>query len=132
MDDSAADLPRFGFVVLDTDEPDRLADFYAALLGWQVLSRDEDWVSVGDGGPTRLAFQLAVDYRPPTWPADDVPQQFHLDLYVDDLDRAGARAESLGARRAPVKRSSGSDFVVFLDPSGHPFCLCLSGGEGAW
>ena len=52
MDDSAADLPRFGSVVLATDEPDRLADFYAALLGWHVLdARPKDgWIRIGFDG----------------------------------------------------------------------------------
>jgi hypothetical protein len=39
------------------------------------------------------------------------------------MDEAGAYAESLGARRAATGDHS-PDFIVFLDPSGHPFCLC--------
>jgi hypothetical protein len=54
-----------------------------------------------------------------------VPQQFHLDLEVTDPAEAGRFAESLGARRVPgagVERG----FTVYLDPSGHPFCLCVA------
>lgn len=41
---------------------------------------------------------------------------------VDDLD-AGARAVlELGATKHPVQ--PGQTFRVFLDPAGHPFCLC--------
>ncbi len=36
-------------VVLDTDDPPRLAEFYTALLGWQVESTEEDWITIGDG-----------------------------------------------------------------------------------
>ena len=39
------------------------------------------------------------------------------------MDEAGAYAESLGAHRAATGDHS-PDFIVFLDPSGHPFCLC--------
>jgi hypothetical protein len=32
------------------------------------------------------AFQLADDFVPPIWPAGERPQQFHLDLTVEDVD----------------------------------------------
>jgi predicted enzyme related to lactoylglutathione lyase len=110
-------------VVLDTDDPPRLAEFYAALLGWQLESTDEDWITIGDGSGSRMDFQLALNHKPPTWPDNAVPQQSHLDLDVDDLDKAAAYAESIGARRA-ASGNHAPDFIVFLDPSGHPFCLC--------
>jgi catechol 2,3-dioxygenase-like lactoylglutathione lyase family enzyme len=116
--------PRIGLeaVVLDTDDPQGLAEFYAALLGWEVKSVEDEWVTVA--GPSgQLDFQLAPNHKPPTWPDNAVPQQFHLDLHVDDLDRACAYAESIGARRAENGDHS-PNFIVFLDPSGHPFCLC--------
>jgi catechol 2,3-dioxygenase-like lactoylglutathione lyase family enzyme len=110
-------------VVLDTDDPPRLAEFYTALLGWQIESTEEDWITIGDGSGTRMDFQLALNHKPPTWPDNAVPQQFHLDLDVDDLDQAASYAESIGARRA-ASGDHAPDFIVFLDPSGHPFCLC--------
>jgi catechol 2,3-dioxygenase-like lactoylglutathione lyase family enzyme len=122
---SASSQPRISVanVVLDTDDPPRLAEFYTALLGWQVAETEDDWITIkGDSG-TEIAFQLALNHKPPTWPDNAVPQQFHLDLDVDDLDQAAAYAESIGARRA-AGGDHAPDFIVFLDPSGHPFCLC--------
>jgi predicted enzyme related to lactoylglutathione lyase len=110
-------------VVLDTDDPRGLAGFYASLLGWEIESVEDEWVTVVGGSGGQLDFQLALNYNPPTWPDNAIPQQFHLDLQVDDMDEAGAHAESLGARRAATGDHS-PDFIVFLDPSGHPFCLC--------
>jgi catechol 2,3-dioxygenase-like lactoylglutathione lyase family enzyme len=110
-------------VVLDTDDPPRLAEFYTTLLGWQVEEREDDWITIGGDSGAKIAFQLALNHKPPTWPDNAVPQQFHLDLQVDDLDAAAAYAESIGARRAASGDKS-PDFIVFLDPSGHPFCLC--------
>ena len=114
----------FGTVVLDTDDPARLAEFYSALLGWPIGDVEEDWVEIGNGSSVKIAFQLALNHKPPTWPDNSIPQQFHLDLRVADLPTASAYAESIGAR--PV---DGPDphpsFSVFLDPSGHPFCLCV-------
>jgi predicted enzyme related to lactoylglutathione lyase len=117
--------PRIGFdmVVLDTDYPPRMADFYTALLGWQVERTDDDWITLRGDGEARIAFQLAPNHKPPTWPDNAVPQQLHFDFAVEDLDAASAYAVSIGAR--PVEGPERSeDFRVFLDPSGHPFCLC--------
>lgn len=110
-------------VVLDTDDPPRMAEFYTALLGWQVEEADDDWITIGGDSGARIAFQLALNHKPPTWPDNAVPQQLHLDLEVDDLDQAAAYAESIGARRV-AGGDHAPDFIVFLDPSGHPFCLC--------
>ena len=125
MDETPSTRPRIGFdlVVLDTADPPGLAAFYAALLGWEVERDDDDWYTVRGAADAALAFQLASDHRPPTWPDSAVPQQFHLDFRVDDLDAAEAYAVSVGARRVegPAPHEG---FRVFLDPSGHPFCLC--------
>lgn len=56
------------------------------------------------------------------------PQQAHLDLRVDDLDVAEAAVIALGATRHEVQPDL--TFRVFLDPAGHPCCLCLPGGAG--
>ena len=114
---------RFDIVALDTPDPPRLSAFYCALLGWTVERADEDWITISGGSGARLAFQLAPDHVPPTWPDPAVPQQVHLDLAVDDLAAASAFAESLGARRVSGPEVQ-EGFVVLLDPSGHPFCLC--------
>jgi predicted enzyme related to lactoylglutathione lyase len=110
-------------VVLDTDNPRRLAEFYTALLGWKIESIEDEWITITGGSAGQIDFQLALNHKPPTWPDNEVPQQFHLDLQVDDLDAAAAYAESIGARRAASGDHS-PNFIVFLDPSGHPFCLC--------
>ena len=112
-----------GDIVLDTDDPPRLAEFYSALLGWPIIRREEDWWSIRTETGPQMSFQLALDHRPPSWPTNDVPQQFHLDLDVADLPSAVAYAQSLGATLADNSQSA-ETFVVLLDPSGHPFCLC--------
>jgi hypothetical protein len=60
------------------------------------------------------------DYRPPSWPDAACPKQMHLDLAVDDLDRA--EALRLGARRA-IEQRAPDRWCVLLAPAGHPFCL---------
>ncbi len=112
-------------VVLDTDDPAGLARFYIDLLGWHIRWAEDDWVSIIGDGDVAIAFQLVLNYRPPTWPDGAVPQQLHCDLRVHDLPAAAAYAESIGAQ--PVDGPTmGEGFRVFLDPSGHPFCLTVN------
>jgi catechol 2,3-dioxygenase-like lactoylglutathione lyase family enzyme len=111
-------------VVLETADPKGLADFYHALTGWPVIANEPDWVSLSEDGVIRLAFQEAPGHKPPTWPDDSSSMQFHLDFTVDDLAEAGERAVALGATKL-AHQPGGDDFVVYADPAGHPFCLCV-------
>ena len=117
-------IARFPSLVLDCDHPGRLADFYGTLLGWTVTS-DDGWGEIrSTDGAQCICFQRVVDFRPPQWPGQDVPQQMHLDVMVDDLDVGERAVLELGATLA--EHQPGTTFRVFLDPAGHPFCLCVS------
>lgn len=104
-------------VVVDCPDPAALAEFYSALLGLPVTYRSDDWVVVATNDTSSgLAFQLAPGNPPPTWPDPAVPQQFHLDIMVEDVAAAVARVQALGA--VPLDGEN-----VYADPAGHPFCL---------
>jgi catechol 2,3-dioxygenase-like lactoylglutathione lyase family enzyme len=114
-------IGRMHHVIIDCPEPAVLAEFYSELLGQPVTYSSEDFVVVAASDRTSgLGFQLATDYRPPTWPDSAVPQQIHLDVMVDDVDAAAERALAIGARRLGPP---GEGANVFADPAGHPFCL---------
>ncbi len=115
-------IARFPVVVLDCPDPQTLAQFYAALLDWKVERKEDDWWSIRAEYGDALDFQKVDDYRAPQWPGQDVPQQMHLDVVVDDLDDAEAAVLGLGATKH--HHQPGTTFRVFLDPAGHPFCLC--------
>jgi catechol 2,3-dioxygenase-like lactoylglutathione lyase family enzyme len=114
-------IGRWHGLIIDCPDPSALASFYAQLLGMQRIQDDESWVVIGDS-PDRpgIAFQLAPDFRPPTWPGPATPQQMHLDVRVDELDQAEREVLALGARPLP---GGGETFRVYADPAGHPFCL---------
>ena len=104
------------------DGMERLAAFYAEVLGMRVNEDSDDWVVIGRGeGRRELAFQRAEQWVAPQWPDPRHPQQMHLDIRVDDVDAAQRTALALGARRLPARHERG--FRVFADPVGHPFCL---------
>lgn len=116
------EVPTFRSIVLDCPDAKALAGFYARLLDWpEPEVHDDDWVVVAGSDGVRLAFQRVESYRPPKWPGQDVPQQFHLDLAVADLDAGQEWVLSLGAKLLDDKPET---FRVFADPVGHPFCLC--------
>jgi hypothetical protein len=71
-----------------------------------------------------LDFQRVEAHNPPQWPGQEVPQQMHLDVDVDDLDEAEGAVLALGAVKHD--HQPGTTYRVFLDPAGHPFCLCLA------
>ncbi len=115
-------IATLGAVVLDCREPLRTAEFYSALLDVPVERSDDEWVQLAPTGGATLAFQLAPDHVPPVWPGSEHPQQLHLDVAVPDLDVAEEQVLALGAIKHEVQ--PGTTFRVFLDPAGHPFCLC--------
>jgi Glyoxalase-like domain len=119
-------IAKMRAVVLDCPDPRALAEFYRALLGGDITYADDDWVNLRDGGNVLLSFQRAPDYQAPDWPSAKHGQQFHIDVTVDDVDQAEPQVLALGARRTDLQPGidEDSNWRVYLDPVGHPFCLC--------
>ena len=120
-------VARIRTIVLDCPDPRALAEFYRELLGGEITDEADDWVNLDDGASVFLAFQRVEDHLPPTWPEGAVPQQLHLDLTVDDIEAAEAQVLAAGATKHAVQPGDDDpedDFRVYLDPAGHPFCLC--------
>jgi hypothetical protein len=101
----ATGIATLGVIALDCREPQALAQFYSALSGAPVLRSDDDWVQLAGQGGVALAFQRAPGHVP-------------------DLDAAEAQVLAIGARKH--EHQPGTSFRVYLDPAGHPFCLCLA------
>ena len=83
-----------------------------------------NWIVIGDA-PDRpgVAFEKVEDYPAAHLAGNDVPQQMHFDVRVDDLDEAEPKVLALGARRL---EGGGDAYRVFADPAGHPFCLVIA------
>ena len=112
---------RLGSVSLDCPDPSALARFYATLLGVEVAYDTEGFAALRLDGAW-LSMQKVEDYRPPTWPDPEVPQQAHLDFAVADLEAAEEAALTAGATTAATQPSP-DRWRVMLDPAGHPFCV---------
>lgn len=93
-------------------------------IGWRIKG-DGDWTEIRpEDGNDCISFQQVEDCRAPESPGQTVPQQMHLDVMVRDLNEGEAGVIEFGATKADVQ--PGTTFRVFLDPAGHPFCLCVS------
>jgi catechol 2,3-dioxygenase-like lactoylglutathione lyase family enzyme len=136
-----ADYPRLLHTVLDTTRPRELAEFYRQLLGLRYRPGDEppadgapdeaDWLVLVDAdGVRKLAFQQVDHLTRTTWPQHDVPMQLHVDFTVSsraELQRHRERAEALGAEVVLDRTDdSGEPLYVFVDLSGHPFCIFVA------
>jgi predicted enzyme related to lactoylglutathione lyase len=115
-------IARFPSIVIDCPDPSALATFYGTLLDWKV-DASADWADIRADYGQCISFQKVEGFTPPEWPGQRVPQQMHLDVVVEDLDAGEAAVLALGATRHD--HQPGTTFRVFLDPAGHPFCLCV-------
>lgn len=122
-------IGRLASVSFDCPDPSLLADFYGAVLGLPRVyeSPDGGVVSLSDGR-VAVTMMRTADHVAPTWPSSRQQQQVHLDIMVDDLERAVARTLALGASEAEHQPAP-SAWRVLLDPAGHPFCLTTVTGD---
>ena len=107
-------------LAIDARDPRRVADFWAAALGWQVLETWDDGVSIGPAD--RSAPGIDVLPVPET---KTVKNRLHLDLRADGTSQAEEvdRLLALGATRAEVGQGPDVSWVVLADPEGNEFCV---------
>jgi catechol 2,3-dioxygenase-like lactoylglutathione lyase family enzyme len=126
-----SETPRFEWNALCVDcAPDdfeKMVAFYCDLTGWRVWDKEPRWASIGLEEGMMILVQAEEWYAPPVWP-EKLPAQtkmMHMEVKVDDVVAAVARAIEIGAREAPNQPADRDParLRVMLDPAGHPFCL---------
>ena len=110
------------WVDMECADPEKLAEFYRQVLGWDVTRYPEGSAVITDGS-TRIRFGRVEGYEPPDWPDPTAPKRYHLDLDVADVAAAVQRCLQLGATKPGFQPGDGDRWTVLLDPAGHPFCL---------
>lgn len=111
-------------VVVDCTDPDRLADFWAAALGYERFGEVDQYRSIrpADGVGPKLIFQGVAE-------AKEGKNRLHLDLDLPagaDLGAEVARLEALGARRTgDLVEAYGLIWQVMLDPEGNELCVVV-------
>jgi catechol 2,3-dioxygenase-like lactoylglutathione lyase family enzyme len=116
---------RLVHIVIDANDPARLARFWAAALGWEVADEEAGEVDVWPAGfsyPEPAALPLVfVPVPEPKTTANRV----HLDLASGSLEQQRAevrRLLALGATRADVGQGD-VPWTVLADPEGNEFCV---------
>ncbi|PZT75647.1 VOC family protein [Streptomyces sp. AC1-42W] len=111
-------------ITLDCPDPPALAAFYQAATGCEPHPRSNaEFAGLNGDDGLLIGFQRVDDYRAPSWPDQNVPQQLHICFKVtESLDEAEARLLNLGARK-PAHQPHGDRARVLTDPAGHPFCI---------
>lgn len=110
-------------LVTDCRDPDALATFWAATLGWRRTYEEPDEVvleppegSKEDGLVPDLLFGKVPEGK-------SMKNRLHLDLRPEDQAAEVTRVEALGARRVSVGQSGKESWVVLADPEGNEFCI---------
>ncbi len=121
-------LQLLGFII-DCPDPMKLAAFYSEVTGRTLMDGSSDDFAGITFGEVDLAFQRVADYRPPRWPDDEHPKQYHLDFEVNEIEPEQRRVVKLGATlQKDFIGPEGYGWQVYTDPVGHPFCLCRHEG----
>ena len=115
-------------IVIDypRDQTKALLAFYASLTGFTPYLNETSPSLLENDHGVDLGLQPVDEYQAPTWPTQERGQQIHIDFATPDIDAAARFAESIGATRAvhqPAEDKADDEFVVMLDPVGHPFCF---------
>ncbi len=119
MDDDR--VPELG-LVLDCDDPARLAEFWVPALGYRNLGTEGPYVVLypdgGRAGP-KLLLQAVAEPK-------QAKNRMHLDFEVPDVEEEKRRLVALGASvlRPEPYREHGSTWYVMADPEGNEFCIC--------
>jgi hypothetical protein len=121
-DGRQAPVVELAAITIDCGDPARLAAFYAAAFAAEASHADDTGAWIHVSADLLMVVRTVADYRPPTWPDNEVPLQMHFEMWVDDVDEAEMRLGELGATTPEFQSLRDHDNLVMLDPAGHPFC----------
>jgi catechol 2,3-dioxygenase-like lactoylglutathione lyase family enzyme len=114
---------RIQCLVVDTPDPDRVARFWEAALGWRRTYDEPDEVVIEppagsreDGVVPDLLFSRLDEPK-------RGKNRLHLDLRPVDQAAEVARLEALGATHADIGQTGDETWVVLADPDGNEFCV---------
>ena len=114
---------RVQCLAIDSNDPEKLARFWADALGWRRTYESDDEIALEppagspeDGVAPDLLFLKVPETK-------TIKNRLHLDLRPQDQAAEVERIEALGARRVSVGQGSDASWVVLADPEGNEFCV---------
>ena len=111
---------RITALAIDCTEPRALAEFWCAVLGWEITDEQDYGISIGTPDAAMGIDLLKVPDGPKT-----VKNRLHLDVNPTDRDQAAELQRLLDLGATPVDIGQGPDVTwhVLADPEGNEFCL---------
>lgn len=113
-------------LVLDCADADRLSEFWAGALGYDIAGRLDQYVALRRPDSTSPWADLLLQEVPEPRAAKN---RLHIDLHPDgDLDAEVARLVALGATTAEeAPRELGrTRWRLLADPEGNELCVVVS------
>jgi predicted enzyme related to lactoylglutathione lyase len=108
-------------LTLDATDPERLAEFWAAALGYTALDEAGAFTALvpADERDPMLVIQRVGEQAPAG------KNRMHLDVHVADVAAEVARLRALGASAvsADVRHEHGYEWQVLADPEGNELCV---------
>ena len=110
-------------MVVDCQDPGRLARFWGDALGWPVVEDERGYCWLSSTGEPWAPPPLLV-FVPVPEPKTH-KNRVHIDVNPSGCEQAEEleRLLALGARRVDVGQSDDVPWVVLADPEGNEFCL---------
>jgi predicted enzyme related to lactoylglutathione lyase len=109
---------RIGNVTFDCEQPQRLAEFWAAVTGYAVDQSSPHFarlVPQADSGPNLLFIKVPEPRSG--------KNRVHVDLRGDDMEAEIYRLVDLGATEGEFHSEHGVRWTVMADPEGNEFCI---------
>ena len=114
---------RIENISIDSTSPAETAQFWAEVLGWEIVEDDDDEIALQPpaGSPEAGVVPDILLLRVPEDKA--AKNRLHLDLRPDNQAAEVARLEALGATRVDIGQGGDVTWVVMADPEGNEFCV---------
>ena len=126
---------RFSELIVDCHDARRVADFWCAVLGYEITDMDTDpngeVIEIAPVKPTPEALRAGPIPTPIVFvvvpESKTIKNRLHIDVNPIDAtqDEEVARLEALGAKRIDIGQGD-VHWVVMADPEGNEFCVLRS------
>lgn len=117
-------VSRWENLVVDAQDPARLARWWAEALGYQITYEKPDEVEIRRT-PDELPGLIFV----PVPEQKRVKNRLHIDLRPHDQEGEVERLVNMGARHVDVGQGDEVSWVVLADPEGNEFCVLRTAAE---
>ncbi len=110
----------FAELVIDLADPQRLAAFWMAALGWQPTGRYQGAVEIAGAASGRPSLTFVPDANEKRG-----KNRLHIDVNPTGCtqEEEVARLLGLGARQVDIGQGIDKPWVVLADPEGNEFCV---------